>query len=60
MQDFELTFLPLEKGFVRMTGLRVLMIEDKTTESGDEGMADGKEVRTLRDWDSIGEIWVGT
>jgi hypothetical protein len=60
VQDFELTFLPLEKGFVRMTGLRVFMIEDKTMESGDEGTADGKGVRTLREWDSIGEIWVGT
>lgn len=61
-QDFQLEFLPLRAGFSTVGGLRVLLVEDRLVD------ADGEEpklrrpadVRTLREWDVVAELWVKT
>jgi trafficking protein particle complex subunit 13 len=67
-RDFELSYLPLKKGFLTVGGLRVLLLEDKIVEDGEapSGEAGEKSQRTgrqleakiLEEWGVIGEIWV--
>ncbi|KAK0448380.1 uncharacterized protein EV420DRAFT_1567611 [Desarmillaria tabescens] len=60
-QDFELTYIPLQPGFVSFGGLRALLVEDKFTSTiiGMDGFAEALEkARTLKVWDVVGEVWV--
>lgn len=60
-QEFELTFLPTRAGFVRVGGLRFLLVRDEfvqgdqTTYSTGSGMG---EARTLKELDVVAELWV--
>ncbi|EED78834.1 predicted protein [Postia placenta Mad-698-R] len=62
LQDFELSYLPLKRGFVTFGGLRVVLIEDVTVNEGQEESAQSRhhaeDVRVLKEWDVVGEIWV--
>lgn len=62
-QEFELTFLPVQTGFVRAGGLRILLVRDElidistdqvTRRSGSGAM----EARTLKELDVVAELWV--
>lgn len=60
-QDFELTYIPLQPGFVSFGGLRALLVEDKFTSTiiGMDGFAEALEkARTLKEWNVVGEVWV--
>lgn len=69
-QDFELSFIPLVKGFSTVGGLRVILIEDRIIDQSEKVSNDGDgglfgtgvrrqvDVRVLKEWDVIGEIWV--
>jgi len=70
VHQFKLSYLPLRKGFLTIGGLRVLLVDDRGVNS-DEGLEDsvhdGKEemrkhseVRILKEWDVVGEVWVTT
>jgi hypothetical protein len=69
-QDFELSYLPLVKGFSTVGGLRVILVEDRLEEddTGEDrrpsgtGQNDRRQVEAhiLKEWDVIGEIWVKT
>lgn len=57
--EFELDYMPLKPGFATLGGLRVIQVGDD--EVDDPQLADspdGREMRTLREWDVIGEVWV--
>jgi trafficking protein particle complex subunit 13 len=59
VQDFELSYVPVQKGFTTIGGLRVLLVGDKAGHG--EGTEGGhREARILRDWDVVGEVWVKT
>jgi hypothetical protein len=68
VRDFELSYLPLRKGFSTFGGLRVLLLEDTwIIEDGPAsvaGMVQGEAIpprtpaRVLKEWSVIGEIWV--
>jgi len=67
IQDFELTYMPLVKGFTTVGGLRVLLVDDKYVGDGDFSEDDvhdeklrRREVKILKEWDVIGEIWVSS
>ncbi|KAF7800271.1 hypothetical protein EIP86_011518 [Pleurotus ostreatoroseus] len=63
VQDFELEFMPLRSGFANVGGLRVLLVEDRLVDADeDSGERTGhfNDVRTLREWDVVAEIWVKT
>ncbi|GBE82445.1 Trafficking protein particle complex subunit 13 [Sparassis crispa] len=68
-QDFELTYLPLKSGFLKVGGLRILLVEDRMIDEdviGVDASADGgprrfnMEPRTLKEWDVVAEIWVSS
>lgn len=66
-QDFELSYLPLVKGFSTVGGLRVILVEDRLEKEGTDGLSgtgrnDRRQVEAhiLKEWDVIGEIWVKT
>lgn len=69
VQEFDLTYIPLRKGFVTFGGIRALLIEDRFISAA--GRQDGdqtpilksgheKKVQALREWDIVGEVWVAT
>ncbi|KAH8108447.1 DUF974-domain-containing protein [Phellopilus nigrolimitatus] len=69
--EFVLHFLPRARGFARIGGLRVLLVEDREQEhvgdrdAGDEvtlhargGELQSAEAQMLREWDVVAEVWV--
>jgi hypothetical protein len=77
-QEFDLSYVPLVKGFSGIGGLRVILIEDQLVDedrtilndaggglfsvdqNDTSGVRRSTEVRILKEWDTIGEIWVKT
>lgn len=61
-QDFELSYLPLRTGFTAFGGLRALLVEDRIVDDGDivgDGNThDHPQLRVLKEWDVVGEVWV--
>lgn len=62
-QDFELSYLPLRTGFAAFGGLRVLLVEDRIVDEDEESVNDGAtqdhpQLRVLKEWDVVGEVWV--
>ncbi|KAG6812766.1 hypothetical protein H0H92_000681 [Tricholoma furcatifolium] len=63
IQDFELTFIPTQKGFATVGGLRVLLINDRlldTTEAANDDCSSLSQARILKEWEVISEIWVSS
>jgi len=73
VQEFDLTYVPLLKGFSRIGGLRVILVEDRLVDEDETALNDPEpfnvdstivrkstEVRIMKEWDVIGEIWVKT
>ncbi|KAG6854988.1 hypothetical protein C0991_009811 [Blastosporella zonata] len=62
VQDFELKYLPTQKGFATVGGLRVLLVEDKFVDGNDTDhnnpVGGLSQARTLKEWDVISEVWV--
>ena len=57
-QQFELTFLPLQTGYICVGGLRILLVDHELTDV-ERGVHHAvKEPKTLKVHDVIGEIWV--
>ncbi|KAG1749110.1 DUF974-domain-containing protein [Suillus paluster] len=62
-QEFELTFLPVQTGFVQAGGLRLLLIKDEFIDFGADQAtyrlgSSTKEARTLKELDVVAELWV--
>ena len=62
-QDFELEFIPLRTGFANVGGLRILVVEDRLEDVEEVHASEARmnrfsEVRTLREWDIVAEVWV--
>lgn len=73
-RQFELSYMPLNKGFSSIGGLRVILVEDRMVEGDNIAPDDSPnglfgaaghleahrqpEVRVLKEWDVIGEVWV--
>ncbi|KAG2149304.1 DUF974-domain-containing protein [Suillus clintonianus] len=62
-QEFELTFLPVQTGFVRAGGLRILLIRDELIDVGaDQAIyrlgSGTMEARTMKELDVVAELWV--
>jgi hypothetical protein len=58
-QEFELSYMPISKGFHTVGGLRVLLLEDRYPEDVPEDKT-SREVKILKEWDVVSEIWVST
>jgi len=65
-QEFDLSYVPLMEGFSSVGGLRIILVgdqlvdEDQTASSEADGVRGRMEVRILKEWDVIAEIWVKT
>jgi hypothetical protein len=62
-QEFELTFLPVQTGFVRAGGLRILLVRDELVDFGTDQAAhrlgsSATEARTMKELDVVAELWV--
>ncbi|KAG1730591.1 DUF974-domain-containing protein [Suillus lakei] len=62
-QEFELTFLPVQTGFVRAGGLRILLVRDELVDVGADQathrLGSGAiEARTMKELDVVAELWV--
>lgn len=61
-QDFELSYVPLKRGFATFGGLRAMLVEDRvTSEDGDDVPGSSlatAEPRVLKEWEVVGEVWV--
>jgi hypothetical protein len=62
-QEFELSFLPVQTGFVRAGGLRILLVRDELVDDGTDQAAhrlgsSAIEARTLKELDVVAELWV--
>ena len=64
VQEFGLFYIPLVKGFSGVGGLRIILVGDQLVEEdqASSNQADSRrmEVRILKEWDVIAEIWVKT
>lgn len=68
-REFTLSYVPLQKGFAKIGGLRILVSVDMEVEidGAEDGIDTGdlkyaseilSEARILKEWDVIGEVWV--
>ncbi|KAG1796800.1 DUF974-domain-containing protein [Suillus plorans] len=62
-QEFELTFLPMQTGFVRAGGLRILLVRDELVDVGTDQAthhlgSGAREARTMKELDVVAELWV--
>lgn len=58
--DFELDYVALKRGFASVGGLRLLLVGERFVGDGDEDdmIARLVEVRTLKEWNVVSEVWV--
>ncbi|KAI0048223.1 DUF974-domain-containing protein [Auriscalpium vulgare] len=59
--EFELEYKPTRTGYLKVGGLRVILVEDRLIDEGESTDAPTRPAlasRTLREWDVVGEIWV--
>jgi len=74
-QEFNLSYVPFLKGFSRIGGLRVILVEDRLIDEdqtvsddaverpfgmGQNNVGGLSDMRILKEWDVIGEVWVKT
>ncbi|KAG1774257.1 DUF974-domain-containing protein [Suillus placidus] len=62
-QEFELTFLPVQTGFVRAGGLRILLVRDELVDVGTDQTthrlgSGAMEASTIKELDVVAELWV--
>lgn len=62
-QEFELTFLPVQTGFVRAGGLRILLVRDELVDAGTDQAthrlgSSAIEARIIKEIDVVAELWV--
>lgn len=61
VHDFTLTYIPTQKGFATVGGLRVLLVDDRFVDEGkthNETYRSTAPARVLKEWDVISEVWV--
>jgi trafficking protein particle complex subunit 13 len=59
--ECEMAWIPVRRGFVRLGGVRVIVIEDHLSEvDGGDTYTGGSSgpPRILKEWDVVGEVWV--
>ncbi|TFK25033.1 DUF974-domain-containing protein [Coprinopsis marcescibilis] len=58
VQDFQLTFVPIQQGFSTIGGLRILLVEDTSGETDTESHPHKHtKVHTLKEYGVIAEVW---
>lgn len=67
VQDFELAYIPVQKGLMTVGGLRVLLVGDLLMDENDrsedpngERIRGRQQTQVLKEWDVVGEVWVSS
>jgi hypothetical protein len=56
-----MSYLPRQKGYTTIGGLRVLLVGDNFTDAGKDPLFDGcTNPVTLKEWDVVAEVWVSS
>ena len=55
IQEFEMSFIALQKGFWTVGGVRILVLDD---EGENKGMESQRRARVLKEYNVVGELWV--
>jgi hypothetical protein len=58
VQEFETTFVALQRGLSTVGGVRILLVDDDLDEGENRRMKSQSQVRVLKEYDVIGELWV--
>ncbi|KAI5983765.1 DUF974-domain-containing protein [Pisolithus albus] len=59
-RQFELTFMALQTGYICAGGLRILLVDHELSDTEASVHRVVKEPKTLREYDVVGEVWVGS
>lgn len=58
VQEFEMTFVALRRGFLTMGGIRILLVDDHLDEGENNRMKSQTRAHVLKEYDVVGELWV--
>jgi len=58
VQEFEMTFVALQRGLSTVGGVRILLVEDNLDEGGNKRMKSQTQARVLKEYDVVSELWV--
>lgn len=58
VQEFEMTFVALRKGFSTVGSFRILLVDDDLDEGENKRMKSQTRARVLKEYDVVGELWV--
>ncbi|KAF8803619.1 DUF974-domain-containing protein [Phlegmacium glaucopus] len=59
-QEFEMTFVALQRGFSTVGGVRIFVVDDNLDEGENKRMKSQTRTRVLKEYDVVGELWVST
>ena len=58
VQEFDMTFVALQKGLSTVGGIRILLVDDDLDEGENKRMKSQMQGRILKEYDIVGELWV--
>ena len=58
VQEFEMTFVALQRGLSTVGGVRILLVDDDLDEGENKRMKTQAQARVLKEYDVVGELWV--
>ena len=58
VQEFDMTFVALQRGLSTVGGVRILLVDDDLDEGENKRMKSQTRARVLKEYDVIGELWV--
>lgn len=58
VQEFEMTFVALQRGLSTVGGVRILLVDDDLDEGENKRMKLQTQARVLKEYDVVGELWV--
>ena len=58
VQEFEMTFVALQRGLSIVGGVRILLVDDDLDDGENKRMKSQTQARVLKEYDVVGELWV--
>lgn len=58
VQEFEMTFVALQRGLSTVGGVRILLVDDDLDEGENKRTKSRTQARVLKEYDVVGELWV--
>jgi trafficking protein particle complex subunit 13 len=57
VQEFEMTFVALQRGLSTVGGVRILLVDDDLDEGENKRMKTQTQARVLKEYEVVGELW---